>query len=180
MTGTNKMSKRRMLKIQKIRANANLDEAQKERMIETIHDEAQEYGRKVKRSKLDDYKAEDFIQPERIVTTENIKANTSSLWNDGEKAYLEDVTMNLVPDDDAVKNLKGQTAMRWDAKKKRYMLKKVDREGRVIAEKRNESGAKITNKMKEKGKESIFKKWQQRTHLTLQKSGEMEDTNAIA
>ena len=49
--------------------------------------------------------------------------------------------------------------MRWDNKKKRYMLKKVDREGRVITEKRNESGAKITNKMKDK-KESIFKKWQ--------------------
>lgn len=128
---------------------------------------------------MEDYKATDYIEPERVITTENIKPNTSSLWNDGEKAYLEDVTMNLVPDDDAVKNLKGQTAMRWDAKKKRYMLKKVDREGRVIAEKRNESGAKITNKMKEKGKESIFKKWQQRTHLSLQKSGEMEDTKAI-
>lgn len=58
--------------------------------------------------------------------------------------------MNMVPDDDAVKHMKGKTAMRWDNKKKRYMLKKVDRDGRVIAEKRNESGAKITNKMKDK------------------------------
>ena len=82
------------------------------------------------------------------------------MWNDGERSFLEDVTLNLVPDDDAVKNMKGQTAMRWDAKKKRYMLKKVDRDGRVMAEKKNESGAKITKKMKEKGKESIFKKWQ--------------------
>ena len=64
----------------------------------------------------------------------------------------------MVPDDDAVKNMKGQTAMRWDAKKKKYMLKKVDREGKVIAERRNESGAKITKKNKDKG-ESIFKKW---------------------
>jgi hypothetical protein len=39
--------------------------------------------------------------------------------------------------------------MRWDAVKKRYMLKKVDREGRVMAEKRNEAGKKITNKMKD-------------------------------
>ena len=83
----------------------------------------------------------------------------------------------MIPDDDTMKNLKGKTAMRWDDKKKRYMLKKVDREGRVMHEKKNESGAKITRKMKEnqKDSDSIFKKWQQRTHLSLQKAGEMED-----
>ena len=69
--------------------------------------------------------------------------------------------------------------MKWDPKKKRYMLKKVDRDGKVIAEKRNESGAKITKKMKEKEKESIYKKWQQRTHLSLQKTGEMEDSRVM-
>lgn len=70
--------------------------------------------------------------------------------------------------------------MRWDTKKKKYVLKKVDREGRVITEKKNEAGQKITKKMKEKQKDhSIYKKWQQRTHLSLQKSGEMEDTKAI-
>jgi ATP-dependent RNA helicase DDX54/DBP10 len=84
--------------------------------------------------------------------------------------------MDLIPDDDAVKNMKGKTAMKWDAKKKRYMLKKIDRDGKVIAEKRNESGAKITKKMKEKEKVSIYKKWQQKTHLSLQKTGEMEDS----
>ena len=40
--------------------------------------------------------------------------------------------------------------MKWDASKKKYQLQKVDRDGRVIAEKRNESGAKISKKMKEK------------------------------
>lgn len=67
--------------------------------------------------------------------------------------------------------------MRWDDKKKRYMLKKVDREGRVMHEKKNESGAKITNKMREnqKDSDSIFKKWQQRTHLNLQRAGEIEN-----
>jgi hypothetical protein len=59
--------------------------------------------------------------------------------------------------------------MKWDPVKKKYQLKKVDRDGKVIAEKRNEAGAKITKKMKEKAsqKESIYKKWQQRTHLSL-------------
>jgi hypothetical protein len=57
--------------------------------------------------------------------------------------------MNFVPDDEAIKNIKGTTHMRWDKLKKRYILKKVDRDGRVIAEKRNEAGKKITNKMRE-------------------------------
>ena len=115
-----------------------------------------------KRTKLEDFKdSENYVHSERPQTAE-ARANSSSFWNENEKNFLEDVTLNLVPDDEAVKNIKGKTAMRWDNVKKRYMLKKVDRDGKVIAEKRNESGKKITNKMKEgkDDKSSIFKKWQ--------------------
>ena len=130
----------------------------------------------MKRSKLEDYKAEGYIAAERP-TLATSKVNASGAWNDQEKSFLEDVTMNLVPDEEAVKNIKGTTAMRWDMKKKKYMLKKVDREGRVITERRNESGAKINSK--DKNKESIFKKWQKKTHLSLQKAGDREDSKAI-
>jgi hypothetical protein len=65
------------------------------------------------------------------------------LWEDHEKAFLEEVTMNLIPDDEALNNVKGKTVMKWDKVKKRYTLQKVDRDSRVIREKRNESGAKI-------------------------------------
>ena len=176
MSGSAKMSKKRREKLDRIRANVNLDETQKVAMITAVNEDVEH--RKIKRSKLDNYKDEGYIAAERIHTTENQKANASALWGDGEKAYLDDVTMDIIPDDDAVKNIKGKTAMRWDEKKKRYMLKKVDREGRVIAERRNESGAKISNKNK-KESGSIFKKWQQNTQLNLQRSGEMEDTKAI-
>ena len=115
---------------------------------------------------------------EKAPCAEN-KLNSSSLWGEGEKSFLEDVTVNIMPVDDDGKNLKGKSVMKWDPVKKRYMIKKVDREGKVLHEKKNESGAKITKKMKEKGKESIYKKWQQRTHLSLQKTGEMEDSKAI-
>ena len=125
---------------------------------------------------MEDFKVDGYIAAERP-TLASAKANSSTAWNDQEKSFLEDVTMNLVPDEEAVKNIKGTTAMRWDMKKKKYMLKKVDREGRVISEKRNESGAKI--KDKDKGKESIFKKWQKKTHLSLQKAGDREDSKAI-
>ena len=87
--------------------------------------------------------------------------------------------MNLIPDEEAG-NLRGKTAMKWDNVKKRYMLKKVDRDGRVIAEKRNESGKKISAAAKKKKEDGgIYKKWQQRTHLALQKSGEMEDNKQL-
>lgn len=158
------MSKRVRIKIDKIRANASLDELTKQSLISEIIKETE--SKSTKRSKMDSFRdSEAYIEPDRKQTADN-KVNSSSLWNDAERSFLEDVTMELEQDDDAKKTIKGQTAMRWDAKKKRYMLKKVDRDGRVIAEKRNESGAKITNKMKDK-KESIFKKWQQRTHLSL-------------
>ena len=57
--------------------------------------------------------------------------------------------MNLIPDDDQAL-IKGKTAMKWDSTKKRYILKKIDRDGKVIKEKRNEAGAKITKKNAEK------------------------------
>ena len=86
--------------------------------------------------------------------------------------------MNLIPDDEAT-NVKGKTVMKWDKVKKRYILQRVDREGKVIKEKRNEAGKKITKKDLAKDKISAYKKWQQRTHLTLQKSGEMEDRKLL-
>jgi hypothetical protein len=90
------------------------------------------------------------------------------------------VTLNLVPDDDVTNNVKGKTAMKWDSAKKRYILKKVDRDGRVIKEKRNESGAKITKLNAEKTKDQeVYKKWMKKTHLKLQPAGEVENSKAI-
>lgn len=102
-----------------------------------------------KRAKIEDFKdAINYIHSDKAMTSE-CRANSSTLWNQDEKNFLDDVTMNFVPDDEAIKNIKGKTHMRWDKLKKRYILKKVDRDGRVIAEKRNEAGKKITNKMRE-------------------------------
>ena len=70
--------------------------------------------------------------------------------------------------------------MKWDKTKKRYMLQKVDREGRVIKERKNEAGAKISKKqLMNKDHDDIYKKWQQRTHLSLQKSGEIENAKLM-
>lgn len=105
----------------------------------------------------------------------------SSLWNEDEKNFLEDVTLNLVNDDDEMlQHMKGKTVMKWDSQKKRYVTKKIDAERKVIKEKRNEAGVKITNKNAEKtNDQQFYKKWMQRTHLKLQNAGEVEDTKAI-
>ena len=84
--------------------------------------------------------------------------------------------MNLIDDDEILKNTKGKTVMKWDAKKKRYTLQKVDREGKVmhegIQQEKNEAGKKVGKKDKW---EDVYAKWQKRTHLSLQKTGEQED-----
>lgn len=49
--------------------------------------------------------------------------------------------------------MKGKTVMKWDSKKKRYVTMKIDADRKVIKEKRNESGVKITNKSADKLKD---------------------------
>jgi hypothetical protein len=120
----------------------------------------------------------DFKDKKNFVSTEKPtgfdydssgKVNHSSLWGEDERTFLEDVTLNLVPDDEAATDIKGKTVMKWDSKKKRHVLQKVDRDGRIIKEKRNEAGAKITNKNAQKSAEDqkIYKKWMKKTHLKL-------------
>lgn len=90
---------------------------------------------------------------------------------------MEEVTLNLIPDDEALANVKGKTVMKWDKVKKRYTLQRVDRDNKVIRERRNESGAKINEKEKSS---DIYKKWQQRTHMSLQRTGERENAKLVA
>jgi hypothetical protein len=108
---------------------------------------------------MEDFKdSANFVTSERPTTNEN-KVNSSSLWGEGERNFLEDVTINMSGADEDGKGLKGKKVMKWDAAKKRYMVKNIDRDGKVIAEARNEAGKKISKKMKEKEKVSIYKKW---------------------
>ena len=134
-----------------------------------------------KRQRLSDPKhQQNFISSEREGLAEEgaeaQKANRSTMWTDNEKSFLENVTMDLIPDDEAL-NVKGKTVRKWDRVKKRYVLQKVDREGKVMRERRNESGAKVGNK--DKKQVSAYKNWQTRTHLSLQRPGEQENKKLI-
>jgi hypothetical protein len=62
------------------------------------------------------------------------ESKPSALWDENERNFLEDVTMNLIEDDEILTNTKGKTVMKWDKTKKKYTLQKVDRDGRVMSE----------------------------------------------
>ena len=56
---------------------------------------------------MEDFKdSSNFVAPEKPKCLDN-KINSSSLWGLGEKNFLEDVTLNLMDDNDAKKGLKG-------------------------------------------------------------------------
>jgi len=126
------------------------DESLTEEQKAMMKSECMEDKQDLKRQKRADFRDnKNFIGNKREETAHSSKVNDSSLWSTNEKDFLEDVTLNLIPDDEAL-NVKGKTVMKWDKQKKRYMLKKVDRDGQVMTEKRNEAGAKITKKNAEK------------------------------
>ncbi len=152
------MSKKRRQRLEKIKADDTLTAREKEKLIKQLSiEDGDEQSKRVKRSQLGDYKDKRlYMSTERSTGKDGYdpstgKVNTSSLWGEDERAFLEDVTLNLVPDDDAMMDTKGKTVMKWDSTKRRHVLMKVDRDGKIIKEKRNESGAKITKKQAEKG-----------------------------
>ena len=110
----------------------------------------------IKRQKVEggEKKRQGYIDGEKPLTE---KASESGLWSGTERKFLEDVTMNMIADDSEVmKNTHGQTVSKWDSKKHRYTLMKVDRDGKVMAERKNEAGKKIKKTDKH---EDIYKKW---------------------
>ena len=130
-------------------------------MCQQIMSTNQEQSENKRKCLYDHRDTKHFVTSEKPFGDEDGKR---SLWDDHERAFLEEVTLNLIPDDEALANVKGKTVMKWDKVKKRYTLQRVDRDNKVIREKRNESGAKINDKEKES---DIYKKWQQRTHMSL-------------
>jgi len=49
-----------------------------------------------------------------------------------------------------------------------------------MREQRNEAGKKISAKKAKEQQNDIYKKWQQKTHLSLQRTGEREDSKLVA
>lgn len=133
------MSKKRRIRIDKIKSDPTLSAHEKDSLIAQLTN-SDEVTKRVKRSHMDNFKdARNFLSAEK----------GKNAWGEEERQFLEEVTVNLLPDDEAP--VKGKTVMRWDSSKKRHVLMQVDRDGRVIKDKRNEAGAKISKKDADQG-----------------------------
>jgi hypothetical protein len=97
--------------------------------------------------------------------TSNKDENAESMWGKDEKFNMEDLNLNLLPDDEK-SLLKKKQEMKWDAKKKRYVQVEIGQDGKKT---KNESG-KAINYKKDKDPE-LYKKWMKRTHLKIQDTG---------
>lgn len=91
-----------------------------------------------------------------------MQSNRETLWDKSEKFDLNDLNLNLLPDD-AESLIKKKRHLKWDAKRKKYVEMTVDRDGKSHRI-RNESGAMINDKKKDP---EIYKKWMKKTHLRI-------------
>ena len=60
------------------------------------------------------------------------RADTESLWLNSEKFNVDDLNLNLLPDDEK-SLLKHTQQMKWDDKKKRYVQVNVNKDGSRVS-----------------------------------------------
>ncbi len=123
-------------------------------------------GRKVKRSQIRNFRNNpNFISESKEPLHSNNKKN---LWGDEKPITLDELTLNMLPDNDDGSNQRKKTV--WDPKKKNFIKAKVDKRGNIL--KKNESGVKIK---KDDKSPSQFKRWKKKNKANIQKVGEIEN-----
>lgn len=126
-------------------------------------------GRKVKRSQIRNFRDNPHFIAE-IKETQHIKNQPKkNLWGDEKPITLDELTLNLLPDNDDGSNTRKKTV--WDNKKKNFVRANVDKKGKIIV-KKNESGVRIK---KDDKSPSQFKKWKKKNKANIQKVGEIEN-----
>lgn len=124
-------------------------------------------NKRQKVSETEEVKKSEFY----ITNTKDDKAE--NMWGKDEKFNMDDLNLNLLPDDEK-SLLKVEQSMKWDAKKKKYVQVNTRKDGSKL---KNESG-KVINYKKDKDPE-LYKKWVKRTHLKIQYAGEQEDKRTV-
>lgn len=149
------------------KANANKDATN----INNNNNHVKLLGRKVKRSQIRNFRS----NPNYIADSKDAQNQISkkSLWGDEKPITLDELTMNILPDNDEGSNNKKKLV--WDNKKKNFIRGKVDNKGNII--KKNESGVKIK---KDDKSPSQFKKWKKKNKANIQKVGETENDIHVA
>jgi len=121
----------------------------------------------VKRSKRTDFRDPNFF----ITNAPSSNKNTNP-WGEDDPNAINEVTLNILPDDER-EFMKKQSHTKWDPRKKKYVQTVMDSRGNKVKTNKNESGKSIDEK---KGKDKlIYQKWMRKSHMRVQKTGEMED-----
>ena len=154
----------------------NNKERKKKKPIQTVNfteyledkpkENKQLLGKKIKRSQV-----RNFRNNPNYISENKEAANKKSLWGDEKPISLEELTLNLLPDNDDGGTRK---KMVWDNKKRNFVNATTDKKGNII--KKNESGVKVK---KDDKTPSIFKKWKKKNKASIQKIGEMENDVAV-
>eukprot|EP00743_Colponemidia_sp_Colp-15_P009448 GILK01010329.1.p1 GENE.GILK01010329.1~~GILK01010329.1.p1 ORF type:complete len:908 (-),score=253.28 GILK01010329.1:152-2638(-) len=87
----------------------------------------------------------------------------------GSTGRLDDMVLDLMADEHEGLN-KNKRAMRWDQKKRKYVMTEIGADGRPLT-KKNESGKRI----KDNKKQDIYANWMKRSKRRIQRDGEQED-----
>jgi ATP-dependent RNA helicase DDX54/DBP10 len=88
----------------------------------------------------------------------------------GGEERVDDMVLDLMGEDAASMN-KQRSVMKWDAKKKKYTVQKIGKDGKVIKE--NEAGKKVKESEAKKVGRS-YKAWQEKTKMKIARVGEEE------
>jgi ATP-dependent RNA helicase DDX54/DBP10 len=123
----------------------NCDETVKVNKVE-LNENNSFLNKKIKRSQVKSFKSSQFIN--------NVKVDEESkrLWGKEQPLDLNEITLNLCPDEDQTN--KGNSKYAWNTKLNKFVSGKADKDGNLVM--RNESGVKIK---KDEKRPSLFKKW---------------------
>jgi ATP-dependent RNA helicase DDX54/DBP10 len=122
-------------------------------------------GKKQKRSQI-----RNFRNNPQFITEKQDKS--TSLWGDEKPISLDELTLNIVPDDD---NLHKRKKLVWDPKKKNFIKGNVDSRGKLI--KMNEAGKAIKKGDKDP---KLFQKWKKKNQIkSIPKVGELENDKLV-
>jgi len=121
-------------------------------------------NKKRKRSEIRNFKN----NPHYISDTADA-ANSKSLWGNEKPLALEELTLNIMPDDEGHKKSK----LVWDQKKRNFIMGQKDSQGNII--KKNEAGVRV----KKGEKMDAYKKWSKKNKIKIQGLGEIENKTVV-
>ena len=154
-------------KLQKQHEMELFEEEEKENFekedAENVEEEGKLLNKKVKRSKIKNFKnPNQFISAVQDTTSDKKK-----LWGGERPLELDEVTLNINTDDTMVQRKK----QIWDDKKKTFVNAKVDKTGKII----NESGKLV----KKNENYHPYKNWKKKSKMSIQSAGEVERESTV-